>query len=158
MLRLTTLLWITLLIVAGGTVMRVSYQVRNVQKHLVQVSRDIQREQNTLRVLNAEWNTLNDPNRIEILSKQYLPLERTPIQRVVTLADIPMKPSPEELTLMASVSAKKAAKEKLAKGPVVQVAAPAGPQAPRALVPIALSSSGASPVPQSSPVFIRAER
>ena len=37
MIRITTLLWVALLIVAGGTVMRVSYQVRHVQEHLVQL-------------------------------------------------------------------------------------------------------------------------
>ena len=110
MIRITTLLWVALLIVAGGTVMRVSYQVRHVQEHLAQLSRDTQRERDSIRILDAEWNTLNDPQRIDTLAKRYLALSPTPIQRVVALEDIPLKPSPEQAAQIAALAAKKSTK------------------------------------------------
>lgn len=100
MIRITTLLWVVLLVVAGGTVMHVSYQVRRVQQHLNELARSTHSEQDAIRILSAEWDTLNDPHRIDELSKRYLSLQPTPIQRVVTLEAIPLKPSAEQLLRM----------------------------------------------------------
>ncbi|HTJ65587.1 MAG TPA: hypothetical protein VL899_17430 [Alphaproteobacteria bacterium] len=97
MIRITTLLWVVLLVIAGGTVMHVSYQVRRVQQHLNELARSTHSEQDAIRILGAEWDTLNDPHRIDELSKRYLSLQPTPIQRVVTLEGIPLKPSAEQL-------------------------------------------------------------
>ena len=72
MIRITTLLWIALLVVAGGTVMHVSYQVRHVEKHLSEIARDTRQQQDAIRILGAEWDTLNDPQHIDALSKRYL--------------------------------------------------------------------------------------
>jgi cell division protein FtsL len=112
MIRITTLLWIALLVVAGGTVMHVSYQVRHVEKHISDLARDTRQEQEAIRILTAEWDTLNDPQRIDGLAKRYLALESTPIARVVTLEEIPLRPSEEQL---ANLSA--AASAKVGKGP-----------------------------------------
>ncbi len=97
MIRITTLLWVALLAVAGGTVMNVSYKVRHVERHIAELQRDMRQEQEAIRILGAEWDTLNDPQRIDGLSKRYLSLAPTPVQRVVTLDDIPMKPSAQAL-------------------------------------------------------------
>ena len=60
MIRVTTLLWIALLVIAGGTVMHVSYQVRHVEKHLSELARDTPgQEQDAIRILSAEWDTSN---------------------------------------------------------------------------------------------------
>ena len=105
MIRITTLLWIVLLVVAGGTVMNVSYQVRKVERHLDELARNTQQERDAIRILNAEWDTLNDPHRIDELAKRHLSLQPTPIARVVTLDAIPLKPSDDQLAkLMASVA------------------------------------------------------
>jgi cell division protein FtsL len=106
MIRITTLLWIALLVVAGGTVMRVSYQVRHLEKHLAQIARETRQEQEVIRILGAEWDTLNDPHRIDALAKRYLSLESTPIQRVVSLEAIPFKPSDGQLARLAAAAVK----------------------------------------------------
>ena len=115
MIRITTLLWIALLVVAGGTVMNVSYQVRHVEKHLSELARDTRQEQDAIRILGAEWDTLNDPKRIDGLAKRYLALESTPIARVVTFEAIPMKPSDEQLAKLAAAASAKAAKGQAAR-------------------------------------------
>ncbi len=121
MIRITTLLWVALLVVAGGTVMHVSYQVRQVERHLSQLNRDTRQEQDKLRILSAEWNTLNDPHRIDELSKRYLTLEPTPIARVVALDAIPLKLSDEQLAKLAAATPAKGAK-----GPAANAAAGCG--------------------------------
>jgi hypothetical protein len=124
MIRITTLLWIVLLMVAGGTVMRVSYQVRHVEKHVAELGRTAQQERQAIRVLGAEWDTLNDPRRIDGLAKRYLALEPTPIQRVVALEDIPLKPSDDQIARLLADQSKKTAKAPPApKGPELQVRA-----------------------------------
>ena len=55
MIRITTLLWVVLLVIAGGTVMHVSYQVRHVEQRLSELNRDTRLEQDKLRILGAEW-------------------------------------------------------------------------------------------------------
>ena len=108
MIRITTLLWVALLVIAGGTVMHVSYQVRQVERHLSQLNRDTRQEQDKLRILSAEWDTLNDPHRIDELSKRYLTLQPTPIARVVSLDQIPMKLTDDQIAKLAVPQAKTA--------------------------------------------------
>jgi cell division protein FtsL len=108
MIRITTLLWVALLVVAGGTVMHVSYQVRHVEKHISELTRDTRQEQDAIRILSAEWDSLNDPHRIDELAKRHLALEPTPIARVVTLEAIPLKLSEEQVARLTVASAKTA--------------------------------------------------
>ena len=143
MIRVTTLLWIALLVVAGGTVMHVSYQVRHVEKHLSELARDTRQEQEAIRVLSAEWDTLNDPKRIDGLAKRYLALESTPIARVVTFEAVPLKPSDEQLAKL-SVAAAKTAKGQAAPSKTESVKAPLA-------VALPVSAVAARTVPAAPP-------
>jgi len=140
MIRITTLLWIALLVVAGGTVMRVSYQVRQVEHHIAQLTRDTHQEQDAIRILGAEWDTLNDPQRIDGLAKRYLALVPTPIARVVTLDQIPLKPSADQLARMATSTGKAGKTEH----PALNAAA-------KAPIPAATPISRAPATPISAP-------
>jgi len=134
MIRITTLLWVALLVIAGGTVMHVSYQVRHVEQRLSELNRDTRLEQDKLRILGAEWDTLNDPQRIDELSKRHLSLEPTPIARVVALDAVPMKLSDDQIAKLAAatpakgVKAQTVAAQKTTKKPDVMIKAPAPPQ------------------------------
>jgi len=141
MIRITTLLWVALLMVAGGTVMHVSYQVRQVERHLSQLNRDTRQEQDKLRILSAEWNTLNDPYRIDELSKRYLTLQPTPIARVVSLDQVPMKLSDDQIAKLAA-----AAPTKGGKGPAAN-ATPATAKKPEILIKAPAQRAVAQPIP-----------
>jgi len=138
MIRVTTLLWVALLVIAGGTVMHVSYQVRQVERHLSQLNRDTRQEQDKLRILSAEWDTLNDPHRIDELSKRHLTLEPTPIARVVSLDQIPMKLSDDQIAKLAVPQGKTA---KVAAG------APATAKKPEILIKAPAPRPAAQPMP-----------
>ena len=156
MIRITTLLWVALLVIAGGTVMHVSYQVRHVEKHLSELTRDTHLEQDKLRILSAEWATLNDPQRIDGLAKRYLTLESTPIARVVALDGIPLKLSDDQIARLAAATSTKGGKsatrqppqkkpEILAKAPTTQTAA----RPVQVALPVA---SGGTRAPQAQPL------
>ena len=140
MIRITTLLWIALLAIAGGTVMHVSYQVRQVERHLSLLNRDTRQEQDKLRILSAEWDTLNDPQRIDELSKRHLALEPTPIARVVSLDQIPMKLSDDQIAKLAIPAAP-------AKTAKAGTTAPAAAKKPEILIKAPAPRPVAQPVP-----------
>jgi cell division protein FtsL len=123
MIRITTLLWIALLVVAGGTVMHVSYQVRRIEQHQAQTQHDIRQEEDAIRILGAEWDTLNDPKRIDELAKRYVPLEHTPIQRVASLESLPLKAVGDQGPGLAAPGAAKPAADKAKDRPASQPAA-----------------------------------
>jgi hypothetical protein len=91
MIRITTLLWLTLLVVAGGTAMQVSNEFRRVEKHRADIVREIHDEQYAIGIYRAEWSTLINRRRIDDLSHRYLSLEATPVRRVVTLDSLPFR-------------------------------------------------------------------
>jgi cell division protein FtsL len=142
MIRITTLLWVALLVVAGGTVMHVSYQVRQVERHLSQLNRDTRQEQDKLRILSAEWDTLNDPHRIDELSKRHLTLEPTPIARVVSLDQVPMKLTDDQIAKLAAAAPAKTAKA---------ATKPASAKKPEVLIKAPASRAVAQPVPVKAP-------
>jgi len=111
MIRITTFLWVVLLVVAGGTVMHVSYKVRDVQDRLASIRAETKHEQEAIRVLSAEWQTLNDPRRIEALAKRFLILEPTPIQRVVSLDTLPRKQATDPIGRLLEAAAPPKKKE-----------------------------------------------
>lgn len=74
--RSVVLLSFVLAAVAGTALFYTSQNVRRAEFDLVQVQKDILREQETMRVLRAEWDYLTRPRRLESLAKQYLPQER----------------------------------------------------------------------------------
>jgi cell division protein FtsL len=138
MIRITTLFWIALLVVAGGTVMHVSYQVRHVEMHLAEIARDTHQQEDAIRILSAEWDTLNDPQHIDALAKRYLALQPTPIQRVVALDAIPFKPSDEQAAQLAAVKTQKNDKIPAVKKPDTLVSA----AKPIVALPVAVHSGG----------------
>jgi cell division protein FtsL len=148
MIRITTLLWIVLLAVAGGTVMNVSYQVRLVQRHIADLQRQAKQEQEAIHILDAEWDTLNDPKRIDSLAQRYLPqLQSTPIARVTTLGDIPLKPSEDQLAKLAAPPVKAVKDHTPAKKAPAPTFRPAAPSTP---VEVASRSVRSTPAPAAS--------
>ena len=91
MIKSMTFLWIVLAVAMSGALFRVSYRVQHLQKHLVAVNRDIGQEQEKIRVLQAEWNKLNDPARLEALVHRHSTLGPAKPVQIVTLDMVPAK-------------------------------------------------------------------
>ncbi len=65
---------LVLVLGSGYTLMRVSYDVQELERDIVRYERDIAYEEEAIRVLNAEWAYLNNPMRLEELAHGYMDL------------------------------------------------------------------------------------
>lgn len=70
--RLSTLTSIVLALLAGGALFWVSQQVQQLEHEQRVLKQAITSEKEGIRVLNAEWDYLNRPERLEALVKQHL--------------------------------------------------------------------------------------
>ena len=89
MLRLGTLFWIGLAVVAGYATIQFKYDVQALERELVQLDSKILRHQEAIHVLKAEWAYLNEPARLERLSRSYLDLSPVRGSQIVDLAALP---------------------------------------------------------------------
>jgi hypothetical protein len=66
--------------------------VHDHREKLAALTRDIGREEESLRVLQAEWSYLNQPRRLEKLAKQYLKLAPLKGAQFIRPEDIALRP------------------------------------------------------------------
>lgn len=119
-MRKTTLLWLLLAVFCSAILFHTSQQVTDGKARLASLQNKTQDEEESIRVLQAEWSYLNQPARLEKLVKEYLALEPMQGRQFAKLADIPEKEPeavvPEEIVTAAGTT--EAVEEK----PVVTVA------------------------------------
>ncbi len=92
-MRKTTLLWLFLAAICGGMLFHTSQQVTDGRTKLASIEAATQKEDESLRVLQAEWSYLNQPDRLEKLSKQYLDLAPLKGKQFAKVADLEAKPA-----------------------------------------------------------------
>lgn len=101
-MRKSTFIWLTLTVFAGGLLFYTTQQVTDGRQNLAELQKNIQEEEETLRVLQAEWSYLNQPDRLEKLSQQYLNLQPAKPRQFVDLdafeKGITAEEKPEEAT------------------------------------------------------------
>lgn len=91
-IRLRTLFVFLCASLLGAGLLRVSHNVQQAEQQLAELNRSIEQEKNSIRLLNAEWAYLNNPERLEKLSAQYLDLmPPQPAAIISTPAEIPAK-------------------------------------------------------------------
>lgn len=98
------LLWICLAAAAGAILFKTSQQVTDGRQRLDRITADMRREEDSLRVLQAEWSYLNQPDRLEKLVAQYLPLSPMKGKQFTSADSLPLRPVPPAATdeLMAA--------------------------------------------------------
>lgn len=60
---------------SGGLLLYMSQKVQQAEQELARLEASYHHEQETIRVLNAEWAYLNSPARLEALARDYLNLQ-----------------------------------------------------------------------------------
>lgn len=75
MFRLSGLLAIIIAAFLGALLFQTSQSVQKAEKRLSEISRNTSNEQESLRVLTAEWDYLNRPERLERLAVDNLDLD-----------------------------------------------------------------------------------
>ena len=89
MLRFATFFWLGLAIAAGYATIQFKYDVQALERELTQLDAKILRHQEAIHVLKAEWAYLNEPARLERLSRSYLDLSPVRGSQIVDLAALP---------------------------------------------------------------------
>ena len=103
-MRKTTLLSLLLAVFCGTGIFHTSQKVHDEREKIATIEAAIGKEEESLRVLNAEWSYLNQPTRLEKLAKTYLRLAPLKGGQFVKVENIPLRstavaetaPSPEE--------------------------------------------------------------
>lgn len=91
-MRKSTLLWLGMATVCSIILFSTSQKVIDGEAKLAELKRETMREEESLRVLQAEWSYLNQPDRLEKLARQYLHLQPLTGRQFATMDTIPMRP------------------------------------------------------------------
>ena len=90
-MRVSHLTWLALTVAVGAGLYMLKYKVQDLEHDLVAKQAQIQRDRSAIRVLQAEWTYLNDPNRLRRLSEEYLGFQAASPQNVTSLDALPMR-------------------------------------------------------------------
>lgn len=93
MLRFVTLFVFILLFGVSAGLYHVKYSVDRMERQGLSLKAKIADEHAAIRILDAEWSSLNSPERLQKLSSRYLELAPVEVVQVVSFAQIPEKPS-----------------------------------------------------------------
>lgn len=112
-MRKTTLLWLALAAFCGTVLFHTSQRVHDEREKIASLETSINKEEESLRVLNAEWSYLNQPARLEKLSKTYLNMAPLKGSQFIKVEDIPLRSAmPEVAEAATAAPAKKKIEEK----------------------------------------------
>ncbi len=93
MIRILGLLLIAAIVGAAAFVYDVKYEAERLSKRAGELTREIEREHESIAILRAEWSHLNQPARLQALAERHLPDMRP--QTVAALAlphELPERP------------------------------------------------------------------
>jgi hypothetical protein len=93
MTRFGIVFWLLLVVAAGFATFKAKYAIQDLEDQLGKVRKQTIAEQSEIRVLNAEWTYLNQPERLAELNQRFLflvPITAKQLQQRVT--DIPLRP------------------------------------------------------------------
>jgi cell division protein FtsL len=101
MSRAGSLFWLALALSTGFAMFMVKYAVQNLDDNLARIRKQTVSEQVEIRVLNAEWSYLTQPERLAELNRQFLALAPITTQQLEqSIAAIPYRapatPTPAE--------------------------------------------------------------
>ncbi len=90
-MRKSTLLWLVLAAFCGTALFHTSQKVHDERNKLAALNASIANEKESIRVLNAEWGYLNNPQRLETLAKTYLHMKPLTGTQFINVEDIPLR-------------------------------------------------------------------
>lgn len=90
--RLVSILVIVLVVGAAIGLYRFKDAAAASEQRIEELRARISEERELIAMLRAEWNYLNQPSRIQELSKRYLDLERLEVSQIAGIEALPMRP------------------------------------------------------------------
>lgn len=155
-MRKATIFWLSLAAVCGTLLFHTSQEVTDGRTALRNMERDLLREEESLRVLQAEWSYLNQPERLEKLAREYLELSPLNGKQFARISDINERVDEEALAAAAAADTTAAIEPAAGVDTVAAVVAePAKVAAPKpaAVKPVAAKPAPVKPAPiKATPV------
>ncbi|AWM86427.1 hypothetical protein [Microvirga sp. 17 mud 1-3] len=96
MIRLLHIIAISLLIASAGYAYSVKYDTLFYVEQVAKLKSKVQRERDAIAVLQAEWQYLDRPDRLQAAADQHLDLQPLKIQQLARLSDLPDRPARED--------------------------------------------------------------
>ncbi len=93
-MRPSHFMWAALTIAVGVALFLLKYKVQALENELVAKQERVIRDEAAIRVLQAEWTYLNDPERLRRLSEEHLGFR--PAQNVMDITALPFRAVPGE--------------------------------------------------------------
>jgi hypothetical protein len=159
-MRRSTFLWLFLAAFCGTFLFHTSQKVIDDRKKLSALEGNIAQEKESIRVLGVEWSYLNQPARLEKLSKENFGMEPLKANQFVKVEDISPRPAPDTAVTAPAIIEKSVAKEPkeiekykpavAAAKPVIKIRKPAEaaylqkPVLPKHIIPHATASNARS--------------
>lgn len=91
MIGKSSLILVGLAAAAGAVLFETSFKVQGLEEELAKINRQIVAEHDAIQVLHAEWSLLNDPSRLERLSRAHLPLRPAEARQYAELSTVPVR-------------------------------------------------------------------
>ncbi|MCB8821358.1 cell division protein FtsL [Microvirga rosea] len=96
MIRLLHIIAISMLIASAGYAYSVKYETLYYVEQVAKLKSKVQRERDAIAVLQAEWQYLDRPDRLQAAADQHLDLQPLKIQQLARLSDLPNRPVRED--------------------------------------------------------------
>ena len=94
-MRASHFLWGALAICVGVSLFLLKYKVLALENELIARQEQVVRDRAAIRVLQAEWTYLNDPERLRRLSAEYLGFAPATAQNITELSTLPFRAAGE---------------------------------------------------------------
>ena len=92
-MRFLGILLLLAVISAAAFVYDVKYRTTRLAREAVKLENDIRDEENAIAALRAEWSALNQPSRLQALSKRHLPdFQNLAVTQMAFVHDLPERP------------------------------------------------------------------
>ena len=88
-MKLSTVMWMFVIVVASFMLYKVKYQVQTLKNEVAATSRELEKEREALHVVNAEWAYLNRPARLQQLAAKYLASTELTVSQIAEVEEIP---------------------------------------------------------------------
>lgn len=91
MIRYFSAISVALLVLVSFELYNGVHRVKAQEQQLVSLKAEIAREAEAIRVLKAEWSSLNQPERLQDLARRHLALSPTGAAQIVVLTSLPVR-------------------------------------------------------------------
>jgi hypothetical protein len=94
--KLLHIIAISILIASAGYAYSIKYDTLYYAEQVAKLKTKLQRERDAIAVLQAEWQYLDRPDRLQAAADQHLDLQPLKILQLARLSDLPNRPERED--------------------------------------------------------------